>query len=283
MRNRKQDEVRACRICDDTGWKLVTANGKQAMRRCGCWYERQAGKRLDAAGIPRRYRKCSLTNFTLYHNDELEAAYGYVEQFIHDFPLVEKGILLMGGTGVGKTHLAVAALVDIVTKKGLSGRFIDTRNLLETLRRAVSANKDIDKQLCEEVIGSDLVVFDDIGAERRSPWAGERIEILVNERYNEERTTIFTTNCIDNHDPVDSLSVRVGRKLVSRLHEMCRWYEIDGPDYRALGERTSVEEIEEAAERRGLYNKKKKVGTWAPAMSIRRPGSQEERQPKRRA
>jgi hypothetical protein len=82
---------------------------------------------------------------------------------------------------------------------------------------------------------AEVLVLDDLGAEKPSEWVEETMNLIVNTRYNERRPTIFTTNYEDLPDDVlESLKVRVGFRLHSRLHEMCEFVEYDGGDFRML-------------------------------------------------
>ena len=86
------------------------------------------------------------------------------------------------------------------------------------------------------VMEAELLVLDDLGAEKTSEWVEETMNLIVNTRYNERLTTIFTSNYEDTPDvdALDSLRVRVGFRMHSRLHEMCDFLEYDGADYRML-------------------------------------------------
>ena len=79
------------------------------------------------------------------------------------------------------------------------------------------------------VMDADLLVLDDLGAEKPSEWVEETMNLIVNTRYNERRPTIFTTNYEDMPDEtdLDSLKVRVGFRMHSRLHEMCEFLEYE--------------------------------------------------------
>ena len=83
-------------------------------------------------------------------------------------------------------------------------------------------------------MAADLLVLDDLGAEKPSEWVDETLNLIVNTRYNERRATIFTSNYEEKEDRTDpdSLLVRVGARMHSRLHEMCEFLEFDGADYR---------------------------------------------------
>jgi DNA replication protein DnaC len=81
---------------------------------------------------------------------------------------------------------------------------------------------------------ADLLVLDDIGAEKTTEWVEETMNLIVNTRYNERRLTIFTSNFLDIPDDAEptSLVFRIGHRMRSRLHEMCEFVQMDGADYR---------------------------------------------------
>ena len=139
-----------CPLCGGTGWKTVerVAGDEKARRRpvagasepkgvwavpCDCTGADRAERTTARARIPRRYEHCDFDNFDtdLYEGSPESAAWNrslmqaklVVEAFARDYPLgIESGLLLMGGCGTGKTHLAVAALRQIVLR-GHTGIF----------------------------------------------------------------------------------------------------------------------------------------------------------------
>ena len=92
---------------------------------------------------------------------------------------------------------------------------------------------------------ADLLVLDDLGAEKTSEWVEETMNLIVNTRYNERRLTIFTSNYEDIPDDTDpnSLLFRIGHRMRSRLHEMCEFVELDGADYRELPANGGVDDL----------------------------------------
>jgi len=84
---------------------------------------------------------------------------------------------------------------------------------------------------------ADLLVLDDLGAEKTSEWVEETMNLIVNTRYNERRPTIFTSNYADIPDDTDpnALLFRIGHRMRSRLHEMCEFIVMDGADYLVIG------------------------------------------------
>src|SRR5581483_8386571 len=122
-----------CEICDDTYWKPIEENGVRRVVRCDCWRDTVGQQRLADANIPRRYQHCTIANFTAY-NESLERAAAQARRVADAFPAVSRGLFLEGQPGVGKTHLAVAVLKQVIQSAGARGLFYDTRDLLRVIR-----------------------------------------------------------------------------------------------------------------------------------------------------
>ena len=233
-----------CPLCDDTGWKPAEdpadaiSSGGAARRvvRCDCWRENVGRQRLADANIPKRYLHCTLGNFTAY-NESLQKAVVQARRVADAFPVVSKGLLLEGQPGVGKTHLAVAILKQAIQTTGARGLFYDIRDLLRVIRSTYDpAIRTTELDVLRPVMRADLLVLDDLGAEKTSEWVEETMNLIVNTRYNEQRLTLFTTNYQDipEVDDPNSLLFRIGHRMRSRLHEMSDALQLDGADYREL-------------------------------------------------
>jgi DNA replication protein DnaC len=241
-----------CPICEGTGWKPVEVaspdSGGRRVRqvvRCDCWRETVGRRRLAAAGIPKRYQHCTIANFTVY-NESLERAAERAQAIVDAFPAVAKGLFLEGQPGVGKTHLAVAALKRVIEASGARGLFYDTRDLLRIIRSTYDPSiRTTELEVLRPVMTADLLVLDDLGAEKTSEWVEETLNLIVNTRYNERRLTIFTSNYADIPDDTDpnSLVFRIGHRMRSRLHEMCEFEALDGADYRELPANGGVDDL----------------------------------------
>lgn len=231
-----------CPLCDDTGWKPVqdplqdkVGNGVRRVIRCDCWREQVGLRRLSNANIPKRYQHCSLDNVRPY-NDSLREAVAKARSFVEGYPgRVDRGLLLLGHAGVGKTHIAVGVLHAVAQKTGIQSLFYDTRNLLTIIRSSYDpVVRTSSMNILRPVMEVPFLVLDDLGAERPTDWVEETMNLIVNTRYNERRMTLFTSNFADVPDIEDpnSLLCRIGFRMRSRLQEMCSTIEIDAADFR---------------------------------------------------
>jgi len=214
---------------------------------------------MERARVPKRYEHCDFESFatdladgktwTAQHEESLKRAKLLVQGFVRDYPATDKGLLLMGQSGVGKTHLAVATLKELI-RRGHAGLFCDYRELLKEIQASYNpASESTEMGILEPIRTVELLVLDDLGASKPSAWVLDIIGLVLNARYNERRMTILTTNYFDEDDGADpgvkfpsgeqrkkikddSLADRIGARMRSRLFEMCRTVEVDAPDFR---------------------------------------------------
>src|SRR5204863_9581415 len=189
------------------------------------------------------------------YNESLERAVVQARRIAEAFPVVGRGLFLEGQPGVGKTHLAVAVLKQAIQTTGARGLFYDVRDLLRVIRSTYDPSiRTTELEILRPVMKADLLVLDDLGAEKTSEWVEETMNLIVNTRYNERRLTIFTSNYIDipEDDDPNSLLFRIGHRMRSRLHEMCEFLVLDGADYPEMPTNGGVDD------RMTLWNLRKK-------------------------
>lgn len=234
-----------CPLCHDTHWKPTTVDGVERVVRCDCWRSESVSRLLTEARIPPRFARAALDTFEHGTNTQL-AAWRKATAFVEAFPVVDRGILFYGPHGVGKTHLAIGIVKACIETKGARAYFYEMRELLRLVRDTYNRSvEETEMEVLAPVLEADLLVLDDLGAERTSDWVQETLGLVVNTRYNAKRATIFTSNLADLPDPADprSFIFQVGARTRSRLLEMCDWVEIPGVDVREVGPHATAEEI----------------------------------------
>jgi DNA replication protein DnaC len=234
----------SCELCQGTGWTIDTVKGQSIAKRCKCYLERQENILLEQANIPRRYSSCTFDNFEI-HNDSHRHALKISKQFVKNYPIQDVGLIFIGPCGVGKTHLAVATVQELIKEKKARCYFIDFRDLIRKIQSSYSPDSPLtDSVIFSQLFQQDVLVLDELGAKRTTAWVEETIFYIINNRYNNKKLTIFTSNYLDQEEEEedtreaffkrrgDSLVDRIGVRLRSRLYEMCKIVEMEGDDYR---------------------------------------------------
>ncbi|HTR04237.1 MAG TPA: ATP-binding protein [Thermoanaerobaculia bacterium] len=225
-----------CAICGGMGWVLDSSDGRKLAHPCVCRASDVARARLQAAGIPERYRDCTLENFS-DNNASLAKAKTLAREFVDGYPAVEAGLLLVGPSGRGKTHLACAILSELVATKGALGLYVDFSDLLVKITTSFRPDADFSKEsVLTPYAETEILVLDELGASKPHPWVLDVLYSLLNTRYNRKRVTIATSNFEDEIAPGsgerEKLEDRIGYRLRSRLFEMCLLVPLRGGDFR---------------------------------------------------
>lgn len=191
---------------------------------------------LKASGMLARQQSQTFAGFA--PTQKQKAAYSAARSFSAD---KGTGLVICGGVGSGKTHLAAAIAHDIIdryeiddewaldaAKESKTGGyiggfspvyFISSTELMSSLRAAM--NKGEHSPAMQRCKSAQVLILDDLGAEKPSDWTVERIFEIIDHRYSSCRPTVITTNCT-----ADELKRQIGTRSYDRIKETCRYVTI---------------------------------------------------------
>ncbi|MGA2415386.1 MAG: ATP-binding protein [Candidatus Sulfotelmatobacter sp.] len=244
-----------CPLCEGTGWKTLPAQAHAAndrrVTRCDCRLQARNQTLLAAARIPKRYEHCELASYTADFpgvHPSLALAHLSACKFAQEYdPRDGTGLLIIGKIGTGKTHLAVGITKELILNSGVSCLFYDYRELLKEIQNSYNVTvQSTELDVLRPVFEADVLVLDELGAVKPTEWVWDTVSLILNTRYNHNRTTIITTNFEDQPAAAangsasvaraaarsETLGDRIGERMRSRLHEMCRVIKMEGEDFR---------------------------------------------------
>jgi DNA replication protein DnaC len=233
-----------CPQCSGTGWKTVASDSERRVTRCDCRMVARTDTLMAAARIPKRYEHCELSNFE-FDGPHLGLAQARMAacKFVEEYPVDNTGLLLIGSIGVGKTHLAVGIIRELILSKNIPCLFYDYRELLKQIQNSYNSSvQATELEVLRPVFETEVLVLDELGAVKPTEWVWDTVSLILNTRYNDNRTTIITTNFDDRPAAAvagprgasrdETLGDRIGERMRSRLHEMCRIVKMEGQDFR---------------------------------------------------
>jgi DNA replication protein DnaC len=217
-------------VCDGSGWLLD--EDSDVARPCECREIRinRVSSRRIGSGVPRRFREVSFDRNPIRDLDPMVLR--QVRDFVADIGGnldAGRGFWFYGDVGTGKTSLAML-ISKSASDAGRSVAIYSVPQLLAHIKATYeegSGSSYLD--LFRRLSRVDLLHLDDLGAEKRTEWVLEQLYAIVNERWQEQRSIVVTTNLADREE----LREQVGARTVSRLSEMCATIPIMGRDLRA--------------------------------------------------
>ena len=241
-----------CQRCGGSGRVVITTEEGIQTGRCRCQMLPDRAGLFNRAKIPARFHDASLVSFsrgaTQVGDDAKFKAFVEVSHWLSQFdPNREnKGLVLHGKVGRGKTHLMVALLRSLVFQHGVEVRFVEFSRLLSLLKEGYSSGRS-DTALLGELANVPILGIDELGKGRLTDWELQVIDEVISRRYNCMRTTLGTSNfkpgnitgaeppnAAQTTAPTQTLGDRVGDRVYSRLKQMTGFVELGGLDFREL-------------------------------------------------
>ena len=215
-----------CPKCDGYG-NIITPEGALP---CDCIKNQIDAKQLfQEANIPNRFINKNLDNYQT-HTKSQQNNLNRMKTFVKNFsPKNNRGLYICGPNGVGKTHLSIGILKELL-QEGYEGIYYNATDLIDDIK-ASFGDQNIQNgfSLMDDLINIGILVLDDLGIQKMTTYVADRFYALINGRYEKGNTLIVTS-----HDRLDELETKdvVGYASSSRLYEMCNIYDCEGMDFR---------------------------------------------------
>ncbi len=243
--------VSACATCEGRGFVIAVEDGYEISLPCKCRSALNRIRYYNDACLPADYGEKQLLDLKIYDGSNL----GKVRQKLKAYltqrdPLAERGFLLVGPPGVGKTHILCSVVRELTLDLGIACKYVDFFHLSERIRSCLGDRNDKKPEdILEPLVEVPILAIDELGKGMCTPFEIHIIDQLITRRYNANRRVLITTNYwpAEMMSQAEDLNVQPGRKLkkigesleertderiVSRLYEMCELIEVKGQDYR---------------------------------------------------
>lgn len=219
-----------CPICEGREWILKIKDDVEIAVPCKCREKAVMSRRLRFADIPEAFRVMDLRSFRMdvYRKQEskkmVSDACKIIKTYLDDFESQKErgmGLYIWSRTkGSGKTRIAAGIANELM--KNYAVKFAVSLTILQEIKNTWRRDTEYgENQLLDALYTTDILVIDDFGVERPADWINDKMYQIINERYINQKVTIFTSN-----DPLDKLSY--DDRITNRIKE--RTYQIAFPE-----------------------------------------------------
>tara|TARA_Y100001936_G_C15898455_1_gene571927 strand:+ start:46 stop:696 length:651 start_codon:yes stop_codon:yes gene_type:complete len=212
---------------------------------------------FNQAGVPGKFVHEDFSSYLVdppQHRTQKNALLNskkFIKDYVDRKGQYSQGLIYMGAPGLGKTHIVVSIIKELVMQYGVECKFVDFFELLRDIRHGYG--EDIsEKDFIDPYVGVKVLVIDELAKGRNTDWEITILDHFISTRYNDDdKVTLVTTNFSDkvensltppsgrndkqglsNAYARFSLEEKIGARIHSRLMEMCKKINLEGTDYR---------------------------------------------------
>lgn len=214
--------------------------------KCDCEWEHEKKMLEEAAKRQQKHeteRLFSISNLgkrfeestfeTYKQRPGSEKAFEMAQRYVNEFDQWgPQSLMIWGSPGNGKTHLA-AAIANEIHKRGYIVVFQSVPELLGRIKSTFNKNsRDTEEQIMKALLTCDLLILDDIGAEKLTDWVQDVMFRIIDGRYRKELPILYTSNLRPNelagqvsertYDRITETSVLVENKATSYRREVAK-------------------------------------------------------------
>ncbi len=216
------EPVFECKLCNDGGYV--------GLKLCSCIRaliseRKYSESRLAGGLLDKTFDSFSLSYYEGEDRKKMEGIVNGCKNYADTFPKDSSaGLLFLGGTGLGKTHLS-AAIANIIAGKGMSVVYESAQQIFDTCDAVRFNRMDISERIKYE--NCKLLIIDDLGAECITPYSVSSMTSLIDLRIVNGRKTIISTNLTPA-----AIRKTYGERMFSRLFGEFRALQFLGKDIR---------------------------------------------------
>ncbi|QHC93848.1 ATP-binding protein [Pseudomonas sp. R84] len=210
--------VRACRRCQ---WEAMNTADKRSEAHTEALGRRKAAtlnELLIGSGITPRFAECTLENFTtgavLEKVRALSTCQSYVDQFEVNYR-AGRSLILSGNVGTGKTHLASGMVQQVIRKFSAVAHIVSAAEIIRIAKGAMVRGAEYtERDVINELASLDLLVIDEIGAQKGSEYELGLLHEVIDRRYQLVLPTVVVSNL-----PANALGQFIGDRALDRLRQ----------------------------------------------------------------
>lgn len=232
-----------CTLCHGSQYVIEVRNGYEVAAPCSCQALSTRVRLFNEARLPAGYGLKTIPGFVDQgggNQGEIKTKLARYQARFDD--ATERGLVLVGQPGVGKTHLVCGLIHYFTLELGIACRFVDFFHLTDRIRGTFDKGDDESQaSLIRPLVDVPVLVIDELGKGQGTAWEQTVIDQLISRRYNAGRLVFATTNFMpeawldassDRVKTAVGLEERVGPRIYSRLAEMSDFLLVAGPDHR---------------------------------------------------